>query len=345
MRQGWTALVGLVVPFLVWSGDILAQDRADPSLRATRSEPRASLWTHDGSLVKLMSSGNERRFLYEQPRPELRTSGVTRGTLLFVGRRVGDRLAGSAYVFSAGCAPAPYKVAGTISSEAQFELSGHAPTRASASCRILGYGPGAPSKLTFTYLRIADDERTGTTPVAQSAPDPTSRPAESPPAPVGRTDQNHEQNGQGLPNAYLHLVAEHLARQKKYPEDARLRREQGTAMVAFTIDGGGKVMTVSVDRGSGLTSIDEEAQAMVRRASPFPAPPSNSRASFTVPIRFDLAEVQPNEPPAKTSRNAQNVPATNEPVLRLVLFLLLLGVPAASIYLIPGLIARRRHRT
>ena len=41
-------------------------------------------------------------------------------------------------------------------------------------------------------------------------------------------------------------------------------------------------------RGSGIASIDQEVQTMVRRASPFPAPPSGRAQSFTVPVRFRL---------------------------------------------------------
>ena len=41
-------------------------------------------------------------------------------------------------------------------------------------------------------------------------------------------------------------------------------------------------------RGSGVASIDAETQAMVRRASPFPAPPSGRSMTFTVPVRFYL---------------------------------------------------------
>ena len=87
---------------------------------------------------------------------------------------------------------------------------------------------------------------------------------------------------------YRGLVAAHLARHKQFPADARGRGEQGSALVMFSLDGGGAVSSVRLMRGSGVASIDAETQAMVRRASPFPAPPSGRPMTFTVPVRFHL---------------------------------------------------------
>ncbi|MGH6771528.1 MAG: TonB family protein [Xanthobacteraceae bacterium] len=95
----------------------------------------------------------------------------------------------------------------------------------------------------------------------------------------GRSDNSANYDGR---------VAAHLARHKQYPADARNAGSQGVASVSFTIDGGGRVTSVRLARGSGIASIDREVQAMVRRASPFPAPPDGRGRSFTVPVRFNL---------------------------------------------------------
>lgn len=95
----------------------------------------------------------------------------------------------------------------------------------------------------------------------------------------GRSDADSNYNG---------LVAAHLARYKQFPADARGRGEQGSALVMFSLDGGGAVTSVKLMRGSGVASFDAETQAMVRRASPFPAPPSGRPMTFTVPVRFHL---------------------------------------------------------
>jgi len=87
---------------------------------------------------------------------------------------------------------------------------------------------------------------------------------------------------------YAGLVSAHLRRHQQYPSDARSRGEQGTATVSFSLDGGGRVTSARLVRGAGVASIDQEVQAMVRRASPFPAPPSGRAVSFTVPVTFRL---------------------------------------------------------
>jgi protein TonB len=96
---------------------------------------------------------------------------------------------------------------------------------------------------------------------------------------VGRSDASSN---------YLGLVSAHLRRYQQYPSDARSRGDQGTATVSFSLDGGGRVTSSRLTRGSGVTSIDSEVQAMVRRASPFPAPPAGAVRSFTVPVSFRL---------------------------------------------------------
>jgi periplasmic protein TonB len=91
-----------------------------------------------------------------------------------------------------------------------------------------------------------------------------------------------------LDTNYRGLVAAHLARHKQFPAAARSRGEQGSVTVSFVLDGGGRVTRVTLARGSGVASIDQEATAMVRRASPFPAPPNGRGMSFTVPVSFRI---------------------------------------------------------
>jgi protein TonB len=87
---------------------------------------------------------------------------------------------------------------------------------------------------------------------------------------------------------YAGLVSAHLRRYQQYPSDARGRGDQGTATVSFGLDSGGRVTSARLARGSGVASLDQEVQAMVRRASPFPAPPDGRPRSFTVPVAFRL---------------------------------------------------------
>lgn len=80
----------------------------------------------------------------------------------------------------------------------------------------------------------------------------------------------------------------YLERHKRYPPGARSRREQGTAHVRFDIDEHGNVLSVSLAHSSGYPEIDDEVLALVRRASPLPAPPPGARRSITAPVRFSV---------------------------------------------------------
>ena len=59
-----------------------------------------SIWTHNGSTVRWVSSGQDRWLYYVDPRPGL---PVVPDTLLFEGQRIENRLVGTAYVFSSVC--------------------------------------------------------------------------------------------------------------------------------------------------------------------------------------------------------------------------------------------------
>jgi protein TonB len=82
-----------------------------------------------------------------------------------------------------------------------------------------------------------------------------------------------------------------VERNKRYPEAARSRREQGTAQVSFTLDRKGMVVSSRVTQSSGSNALDEEAIALLKRAQPFPAPPATFPGEFVVvrqPIRFTV---------------------------------------------------------
>src|SRR5208282_4383730 len=80
-----------------------------------RAQGTLSLWDHNGSQVSLSTNGPQRLFYYQAPTDDLLQLGVQAGTLLFEGRRAGNRYSGTAYVFSKACGPLPYAVAGPVS--------------------------------------------------------------------------------------------------------------------------------------------------------------------------------------------------------------------------------------
>lgn len=59
----------------------------------------------------------------------------------------------------------------------------------------------------------------------------------------------------------------------------------GVSLVQFTLSGSGAVTSVRLASASGDAKLDETALSMVRRASPFPAPPDGRNQWFSVPIK------------------------------------------------------------
>jgi len=141
-------------------------------------------------------------------------------------------------------------------------------------------------------LRVAPPKRVETAPPRQPKQQHPVRQRQAMlPAAAGAPATSANGVGRGRSDAdsnYRGLVAAHLARYKRFPTDARSRGDQGVASVAFSLDTGGRVSSVALVRGSGVASLDQEVQAMVHRASPFPAPPSGRPMSFTVPVSFRL---------------------------------------------------------
>ena len=123
--------------------------------------------------------------------------------------------------------------------------------------------------------------------VADTAPSVTSEVvAALPTAPVqGTTRQAESKKVQ----SWKIQVAAVLERNKRYPPDARARREQGVVQVAFSLDAQGRLLASRVQKGAGAVSLDEEAVALLRRA-PLPPPPAElgTRVELVVPIRFSL---------------------------------------------------------
>ena len=114
----------------------------------------------------------------------------------------------------------------------------------------------------------------------------------APPPPTSTASAPASSIGRGRMTAgdanYQGLVAARLARFKRFPADARQRREHGSALVSFVIDGTGRVTSVRLVRGTGFVALDHEVQAMVRRASPFPPPRRGADMNFSAPVSFHL---------------------------------------------------------
>jgi periplasmic protein TonB len=77
----------------------------------------------------------------------------------------------------------------------------------------------------------------------------------------------------------------HLERRKRFPAGAQ--GKTGVAHVRFTLDAQGNVLSASLARASGVAAFDAEVVALVRRASPLPAPPAGVNRTVVAPVKFE----------------------------------------------------------
>jgi len=91
--------------------------------------------------------------------------------------------------------------------------------------------------------------------------------------------------------SYSSLLANAIAKYKQYPKIAQMRGWQGTVIADLEIDSKGSVISVMIKKSSIYEVLDNEALEMIKKASPFPAPPDNFRGknfNVLVPISFKL---------------------------------------------------------
>lgn len=90
-------------------------------------------------------------------------------------------------------------------------------------------------------------------------------------------------------SAYTSKIRAKLNRLKKYPSAAASQRLGGVVTVNFTVDRGGNVTSSRMVKSSGHSVLDQEAMALLKRCSPFPAMPkemTQTSLNLTVPIQF-----------------------------------------------------------
>jgi len=147
-------------------------------------------------------------------------------------------------------------------------------------------------------------EATVAVPVHKPPPPPQKKKATRPmqlataPTRPPKVDERAVAPSQGMPSpasrqaalSWNAAISAALERSKRYPADAKSRNEQGTAVVAFSINRSGQVLSSRIARTSGYPALDQETLATVARASLPPAPPEHPGAhfSFSVPIRFNI---------------------------------------------------------
>jgi protein TonB len=117
-------------------------------------------------------------------------------------------------------------------------------------------------------------------PRVEAQPAPSSAPSPGQAASIARAQASWQKGLVGKLNRF-----------KRYPDAASRRGIKGVAMVRFTVDREGQVVASEVLKSSGSPILDEEALALVKRASPFPLPPNVIPDAFLasdVPIWFGM---------------------------------------------------------
>lgn len=107
---------------------------------------------------------------------------------------------------------------------------------------------------------------------------------DAPRADTVKASQSSRGSSSMTPARWQSRLAGHLERHKRYPAGAN--GAKGVARVTFNIDASGNVTSVSLAASSGHPALDQEVLALVRRASPVPAPPPGVSHRISVPVRF-----------------------------------------------------------
>jgi len=74
------------------------------------------------------------------------------------------------------------------------------------------------------------------------------------------------------PAAYTKSVMEQVSSKVEYPKMAKMRHQEGAAVVAIQVDAKGAASSATIEKSSGYESLDAAALSAVQAAAPFPAP-------------------------------------------------------------------------
>jgi hypothetical protein len=117
---------------------------------SAQPEP-TSRWEHNGSIMRLLSNKNERRFIYERVSPRIASVGVQKGTILFDGGRTKQGYEGIAHSFSTRCGPQTFRVAGAVAPDQRSVTVRGQRLRLDDNCRAVG---AQDEILTFQFVEV-----------------------------------------------------------------------------------------------------------------------------------------------------------------------------------------------
>lgn len=118
-------------------------------------------------------------------------------------------------------------------------------------------------------------------------PEPKEEVAETPPpkeAPKIEPQQRSVPGNSQAKRTWQSDLLMHLAKYKKYPPQARSRRQEGTNRLRFVVDANGKVLSYEITGPSGSSILDRATLEMIRRAGTLPKPPAELLTNGTIEI-------------------------------------------------------------
>jgi protein TonB len=92
-------------------------------------------------------------------------------------------------------------------------------------------------------------------------------------------------------NDYLERVRQALAKHKRYPDQAKKLKQEGTVRISLHLARDGTVLGAQIANGSGFPLLDEAAVQMARDASPVPRVPDDvdgETVRIALPVSFSI---------------------------------------------------------
>ncbi len=148
-----------------------------------------------------------------------------------------------------------------------------------------------PEPATALQAHAIPNPTTAPEPVAAadaSQDNTSSQPAETPQKP-GQTTATLS-SGQILQDQYLaahfHQIRAGIQHSLKYPRQARKMGWEGKVVVCFMIRRDGGIDNIRIVESSGFAALDKSALETIKKAAPFPLPPT--QAELMVPVIYRL---------------------------------------------------------
>jgi len=141
--------------------------------------------------------------------------------------------------------------------------------------------PAVTAKPTVVEQRVAAPMQItpiNATPSAEAAPQRRVLPSAQP-----------SQSDEISAKAYFNAMRLMIEKNKRYPQMARRRNQEGSVRVRFLIDKSGNVNLLEIVKKSDYASLDQAALEAVRRAAPFSKPPASiSREALKLELTINF---------------------------------------------------------